>query len=1192
MSEIDQTWVAQHTKEADYNVDEFDASLGLAPAKPQEPSSKPTPVNTIPSAPSAPKGPQDVPATAMAPFQGIKQGLVKLAETGVNGFIDVVDGFENIAAKQGLGTGDLIQSTDRVDWSSQTGKPTDDISTRVMKTLIQYSAPMVATGLAGGGLAASMAAGAASDFMLMDPKNERLSTILVNDVPELKNYPVAYSFAKALSNNPDESSIEGRYKNMVEGALLAGGIAGAVKTTSGIFRGLSKIYAGRQATNTLAEIAASTEKAALRGEPGVIPPENMQGNTSGVVGATEPTAQPAPLYDYAPTRETPTGPQTNLNNDNVVEFVKNFAQENQKTPEMLFRGTKTFDELDAEAQAIIRSPEKLSTLLSWKLGERPLSDAETKAAQYIMAGTHQQLQEAAMQAVKSGNPEDLLHFKNLVSTFNYINEVRVGAGSEMGRALNAHKLAADVANMTVEDFNKMLDADTKQKLVTEALKMHGGSDQVADLATAVTAIGEMGPEEATKALLKSQGYREPGKVAEIVKYSLVNGLLTFKSAGAALVSNAFMLMKRNVDNYAAAGIGFVRGTKDAVTFAQANGYARANVASFAESLGSVWTAMTSNKQAGPANVLKLGLVPRVSPVSAEALNIPDNTWAWRRLGNMVDAVGYGLSVTSRLTASSDAFFGTMAYRGSRMQQSIAAAEQLSPEGKAGFKQLYLADKTLSQDMRMAAEAAGKQNMSYGEYQRFIQSKLGTTTVADHEAAALDAQTLTFAKRLNPASDSFIESTGARVDELLQEKLPIARVVFPFFRTNVNIVQSTIENSPLGAFAPSILRKIRAGGAEGDLALAKVVTGSGIVGASAWLAHEGLATGPETRNPDLLKALEESGQGWQPDSLLINGKYISMRRFEPFNSLLRLGATLNIMRDHLSDEDYTSLAHLAGAAVVDVATPEMLVANYGSFLNAFGEMTKYNADTTPETDKFLAGLAQRVVPSEIRDVRYVVDPYKLDTHADPSNDAHGAFSGIAKFTEAVVNQWKSQVPHFSESLTAERNMFAEPLYNTGGWASLFQPYTITAKGGTALMEKLQNLSDYYKVQSRVNPDLPFLALSKPSRVIDIHGIKMTLTNDEYKRFELYSAGYDKNGDPIAGKEGTLRSTLESTLESYKDVDPNMSRKQYEVMVGKVSQQVLKFRSNGKKLLLNDTDFMDRWQKALDASLEEKNTQNFQ
>ena len=88
----------------------------------------------------------------------------------------------------------------------------------------------------------AMAASGISDFFVFDPHAERLSN-LIEEVPELKNPITEY-----LKADPNDSAVEGRLKNVLEGFGLDAFTAGAFVSATSIVRNVKGRFNGKQET--------------------------------------------------------------------------------------------------------------------------------------------------------------------------------------------------------------------------------------------------------------------------------------------------------------------------------------------------------------------------------------------------------------------------------------------------------------------------------------------------------------------------------------------------------------------------------------------------------------------------------------------------------------------------------------------------------------------------------------------------------------------------------------------------------------------------------------------------------------------------------------------------------------------------------------------------------------------------------
>lgn len=1079
------------------------------------------------------------PNTDINPAKGFAQGVVDLAETATNGMIDVADFMETTAQKMGMWSGDLINDSMKVNWAEKLSSPEDSLAVRSARAITRYGAPVAASMGAGLGPAATLGVSALSDFLLIDPKQERLADLVVNNVPELKNFPAAYNIVSALSTKKDDSALASRFKNTVEGLLFQ---APAMATG---FWGITKL-------SKKSSDAAKAVEAAKSG----VKPVVAEVKTAEQI-AEEAIVPQIDLFNYAATKQAQGGEvKFNLNNTNVVEYAAEFRKAN---PEGVFtRGPKEFAELDSEAQTILKDPEKLNNLLGWRLGDRPLTDAETKASQYLMRNSTDEVVEAARAYTKNQTKEDLVHLTNMIDTHVYINSVRGGAGSEAGRALNAHKVAAEMAGKSVEEFNAVMSAENRAKLLDDILKFSGGEDQMADTAKAIAALGDLSPEESALAIerITAGSGGLPKKVNEVAKSIAYNSLLGIKSTVANHFNNGLTNLKQQTDNYLAATIGTLKGSEDALTLSQANSYLGSSISATLEGFAAMGEALVKGK-GGPANIVKADFVNSPKLLS-QTLDIPvERNMGYYTLGKIADTFGLAMSVPSRFNATADAFWGTVSYRGKLAELAndrVASLGLTGQEAKDAFKAI-----------------------------------MKTPDAELHQLAKAHAEQMTFSKQMSfedwGADDASRPAQIALATKNLIEKLPMGEVVFPFFKTSANVMEYTANNSPLALLIPNsnTLKAIRAGGKDADMAFAKVTTGSIGLGIATYLASAGMYSGPDTRNPRIRQALSETDKGWQPDSISVDGKWVNVQRLDYTNSLLRLGSVIASTRNFIAKDEYEQLGMIAASAVADFMTPEMMVESYSKYMDYFSDIVKGQ-----DQDKAVKGIAQDIggrfnplgtVQREV--TQAFVDPYKGDV---------AGFQKLDGFTEGLIAKYKSVNPWLSEDLPITRNMFGEPLLAPFGSLeegqdikNFISPFASHKKENSDLVNTLAKMNGFYEQMAPINKDMPKLDLAMPSRRFTFKGVGIDLNPSEYEKYVMYSAGLNLDMTNFANEN--LRDSLDKVTRAIvpNTKDP-MTPLAYKKLLGVVSKVVGQYRKLGQQRMLSDPDIMAKWTKAQEASMQ--------
>lgn len=167
--------------------------------------------------------------------------------------------------------------------------------------------------------------------------------------------------------------------------------------------------------------------------------------------------------------------------------------------------------------------------------------------------------------------------------------------------------------------------------------------------------------------------------------------------------------------------------------------------------------------------------------------------------------------------------------------------------------------------------------------------------------------------------TFIQESGkvAKAVQRATREIPVLRWIFPFTHIPFNLMKATVESTPFAVLGPEARAELMGerGKQVQHTAIARMVAGSALMGWFVNKALNGEATGDYPNDPkdrDLWKL-----QGKQPNSILINDKWVSFNKFGPIGDLAGIGATLGQAIPHLKSEDDEEMtkatAYLAQAA---------------------------------------------------------------------------------------------------------------------------------------------------------------------------------------------------------------------------------------------------------------------------------------
>lgn len=241
----------------------------------------------------------------------------------------------------------------------------------------------------------------------------------------------------------------------------------------------------------------------------------------------------------------------------------------------------------------------------------------------------------------------------------------------------------------------------------------------------------------------------------------------------------------------------------------------------------------------------------------------------------------------------------------------------------------------------------------------------------HEASLMYAKNLTYT---NTESPGFLGLMGQNIKTAVAH-YPILGHITPFINTPVNLMQRGWDMSVLAAASPQLWKQVQKGGAERDVAFAKM--GSGVV-ATGLVYHyftNGMITGNGPDNPNQRRVLEKTG--WKPNSIRTpDGKYHPYKRLEPFaTSISGLVDTLEAAQYANTEEDASTYM---SAAVFGVANHMM----DGTFMRGLNDaFALMDGRKTPAS--YFAGVATGYVPlsSAQRTAAKLVDPQLRRTSDD-------------------------------------------------------------------------------------------------------------------------------------------------------------------------------------------------------------------
>jgi hypothetical protein len=375
----------------------------------------------------------------------------------------------------------------------------------------------------------------------------------------------------------------------------------------------------------------------------------------------------------------------------------------------------------------------------------------------------------------------------------------------------------------------------------------------------------------------------------------------------------------------------------------------------------------------------------------------------------------------------------------------------------------------------------------GDAEQVVQDMMRNYTPEMGQAAEDWAHRMTF-------QSAFPEGGAGEAFQNFLNKAPALRFIFPFMRTATNIFkQSVVERTPLALFSARIRSQIAAGGFEGDLAKARIATGTALGSMFAWMAIHDRITGDAPKDAKERMVWEQDGR--TPYSIRvtnpITGKdtWRSYAWLEPIATTAGAVADAVALKSYMHTDDDSLLPH-------DVQTDHAIAHIMASIIQNTGNKT------------FMQGAAQF---SEMYN-----DPQRaFGMWADQMAANLQPFSGATKFARnmqdpymrqafTIMDKVRDQLPSVfgvkgSQTLPARLDVFGNARTRSGDNNILgpLNPLPGSSSKKDTVNEEITSLMDK---TSHVPISMPtkLMALLGGGRGVE-GGSGMRLTPEEYNDF---------------------------------------------------------------------------------------------
>lgn len=747
------------------------------------------------------------------------------------------------------------------------------------------------------GKARAYIAGGISDLTVFDPNEGRLSDMLIEfNSPVLNNAVTQY-----LSTNENDTEMEGRLKNVLEGMFLGGmvdvvatGLRGTPKTAEKIYHGI-KGFKKMKATNDLnqrAKIQKETaniiddidkgkktirrKKAAFEGNSSINLKEAIK-----TIKSTKETAKKASelwisrvintgaFKDGIEVLHTIDNVTDNAFDDVTKEYLENDVLANETAEELAKLLSRDKDEVLKTVFKEKDSKEGVVKMLATKQVLQDLAiDYQKVSSKYL-----DQFGENVSNWSKEAKEEVALRGKVIAETFYKTKEIIRGAA----RTTQAGRIKVTRSGGKILEIDKI------------ATLFKNFSSNPAVLAKKVKNIA---PDQIIHEVSKSKF----SKYIEAFNSFFVNGLLggTYTHA-INVLSNSYELFLKPLEVVSGASVkGDTRTIR--LGFAQYRGM----IFQIGDTFRSIRTALKQGDAVldpfqRTQDNLQIIDGKAVRPISGRALEVSGMT------GNAIDLLGKIVELPTRLLMTGDEIFKQLNYRGRLYSEAVANTLDLgldvgSKEGKANIKKIF--DNGFD--------------------------KNGKANVVDNDIAARALKNAREATFTNGLNDGRFFNIGFAWQKFI-EQAPYLRFLTPFVRTPTNLWRQFETRIPvLGVFT----RPMKDAWNSGDPRARADVLGRQIFGVSAMAYGIDLAMSDiEDKDGNVYRRITGAGpkdyqirrqweaNGWQQYSIADKQEdgsvvYKQYNRNDPRFYILGLMADLWENSDNINDEDKEDIAFVA------------------------------------------------------------------------------------------------------------------------------------------------------------------------------------------------------------------------------------------------------------------------------------------
>jgi hypothetical protein len=821
----------------------------------------------------------------------------------------------------------------------------------------------------------SMAQSSFADYAFFDDQQQRLSNVI-------QDTPLANPINEFLMSGEDDSALEGRLKNAVEGLGFGAATEGVTRSLGAAAKAIRN---GRSAAAVAAANGVPTTRPALPPRSTTLDEiDNLADMALVEERLADPDIEAVLADDLADVANPATAGRTGQKDffinfsridtpDDVKDAMQAMSNKYADDLNAARRGEKmTFRQVELNAEQ-----ENAWEILSKRRQGEPLNAEQSLAARNLWAESATRLSEASEALLINNTPENQYAFMKLLNVHSAIQTQVTAARTETARALASWRITS-----RAPDGMKIPKAIQLQQ-IEDMIRNAGGGDDIYKLAENINKLNSAGlVMEMEKVIEKTAGRLTLDMGQELWVSGLLSGP---KTHIVNTLSNSFVALSQVLERGVAARLGRALGDDGGVALGEGLAILQGQVGALKDAFVYGFKAFMSNQGGGWAGKIDfphdpaitgdaalkvLGRLPGASIVGG-AVPSKVSSFVSTGFGKAIDLVGNVIRVPGRALLAEDEFFKTIGYRGELRGQAYRMAVDEAASGKITRDQI----KDRIDDI--------------------LDNPPDNIRVASTDAASY--QTFT------DAPGKFVENW-----QRITQKFPAFRFITPFVKTPSRIFNYTIaERTPLAPLFKKFQSEVARGGASEQLAYSRMALGTAVMLAAGDLAFSGTITGQGPANPAERQTLMRTG--WQPNSIKIGDRYFSYQRLDPVATLLGVAANMAEIVNNYDDDDNDLPVHEAAimfaASIAGNIVNKSYMSGISGLFEALSDPVRYSLG---EANRFAASF----VPTGIAEIARYNDPYMLETYN-------------------MLNAIRARIPGLSEKVPPRRDLWGRAMtYRSG------------------------------------------------------------------------------------------------------------------------------------------------------------------